>query len=105
MPHFMIKGRYTTEGMKGLHKDKGSGREKVLSGACKAVGGKLVNMWYALGDSDVYAVVDMPGHLQVTSLCTAIAAAGVASTETVTLLTVAEMDKALAETVKYKAAG
>jgi hypothetical protein len=31
MPKFMIKASYTSEGMKGLQKDKASGREKAIA--------------------------------------------------------------------------
>jgi hypothetical protein len=41
MPKYLIKANYTAEGMKGLQKDKASGREKAVATACKAVGGKL----------------------------------------------------------------
>jgi uncharacterized protein with GYD domain len=41
MPKFLITGRYTAEGLKGLQKDKATGREKAVAAACEAAGGKL----------------------------------------------------------------
>jgi uncharacterized protein with GYD domain len=105
MPKFLIKANYTAEGMKGLQKDKASGREKAVAAACKAVGGKLDAVYYALGDDDVFVVVDVPSHVQVASLCVAVGASGMVSTRTVPLLTVAEMDKALGEDTKYRPPG
>jgi uncharacterized protein with GYD domain len=105
MPKFLIKASYTSEGMKGLQKDKASGREKAISVACKSLGGKLDAAYFALGDDDAFVVVDLPSHVHVASLCVAVGASGMANTRTVPLLTVAEMDKALAEGTKYRPPG
>lgn len=105
MPKFLIKGSYTAEGLKGLKKDKASGREKAVATACEALGGKLDAIYYALGDDDVFVVVDVPSHVEVASLCVAAGASGLVNTHTVQLLTVAEMDKALGENAKYRPPG
>lgn len=105
MPKFLIKGSYTAEGLKGLQKDKASGREHAISAACSALGGKLDAIYYALGDDDVFVVVDLPSHVQVSSLCVTVGASGMVSTRTVPLLTVAEMDKALGDRANYRPPG
>jgi uncharacterized protein with GYD domain len=105
MPKYLIKANYTAEGMKGLQKDKASGREKAVAAACKGVGGKLDAIYYALGDDDAFVVVDLPSHVHVASLCVAVGASGLVNTRTVPLLTVAEMDKALSEGTKYRPPG
>jgi uncharacterized protein with GYD domain len=105
MPKFLVKGSYTAEGMKGLKKDKASGREKALGAAAKALGGKLDGLWYSLGDHDVIAVVDLPSHVHIAALCSNVGASGLVSTSTMALLTVAEMDQALGEKVTYRAPG
>ena len=90
LPKFLIKANYTAEGMKGLHKEKASGREKAIATACAALGGKLDAVYFALGDDDVFAIVDLPSHLHVASLSVAAGASGMVSTHTVPLLTVAD---------------
>jgi uncharacterized protein with GYD domain len=105
MPKFLITGRYTAEGMKDLQKDKATGREKSVAAACEAAGGKLDVVYYALGDDDVFVVVDLPSHVQVAALCVEVGASGMLSTRTVPLLTVSEMDKALGETMNYRPPG
>jgi len=106
MPKFLITGTYNAEGMKGLKKDKASGREKALVAALKTVGGKLEGLWYALGDRDVYGLVDVPSHVHAAAVATNIGASGMfSSVSTTALLTVAEMDQALAEKVTYRAPG
>ena len=105
MPKFLIKGKYNAEGLRGLKKDKASGREKAIAASCKSLGGKLDAVYYALGDADIFVVVDMPSHVHVSSFCVAAGAGGLVSTSTVPLLTVAEMDKALGEDVTYRKPG
>ena len=105
MPKFMIKATYTAEGLKGLRKDKASGREKAIAAACEALGGKLDALYYALGDDDVFTVVDLPSHIHVASLSTLVGASGMVEVRTAPLLTVAEMDKALGEDMSYRPPG
>jgi len=105
MPKFLIKGSYTAEGLKGVQKDKGTGRQKDVAYVCETLGGKLDVIYFALGDDDVFAVVDMPGAPQVAALCLAIGASGMCKTSTVPLLTVAEMDSLLVQTVSYRPPG
>ena len=56
-------------------------------------------------DDDVLVVVDTPSHVQVAAMGVAVGAGGLASTSTVSLLTVAEMEKALSEDAKYRPPG
>ena len=105
MPKFLVKASYTAEGWKGLKKDKASGRHKAIAAACEALGGKLDHMYYALGDDDVFIVIDLPSHVQVAAMGVAVKSGGLVSTSSVSLLTVAEMDKALSEDAKYQAPG
>lgn len=41
MAKFMIQASYTAEGLKGLQKDKASGRRDAVAKAFEMVGGKL----------------------------------------------------------------
>ena len=76
MPKFMIKATYTAEGMKGLKKDTASGRQKSIAAACEAMGGKLDALYYALGDDNVFAIVDLPSHVHAASLGAALVLGG-----------------------------
>ena len=105
MPKFLITGHYTAEGLRGLQKDKASGREKAVAGACAALGGKIESFHYALGPDDLFRIVDLPGHVQVASLCIAVGASGMFATRSVPLLTIAEMDQALGKDSKYRPPG
>jgi len=105
MPKFLIKGSYTAEGLRGVQKDKGTGRQKAVAYACETLGGKLDAIYFALGDDDCFASVDMPGAPQVAAVCLAIGVSGMCKTSTVPLLTVDEMDTLLVQTVYYRPPG
>ena len=87
-----------------LRSDKSLSR-KIGGSSCEAIGGKLDALYFALGDDDFFVVVDVPSHVSITSLCVAAGASGTAHTQTVPLLTIAEMDKALSEDAKYRPPG
>ena len=101
MPKFLVRGSYAAAGMKDVQKNTGSGGEKEVAYVCKALGGTLDVMYFGLGEDDVFAIVDMPGTSQVANLCLAVRASGM-KTSSLPLLTVAEMDRVLAENVSHQ---
>jgi uncharacterized protein with GYD domain len=105
MAKFLVKGNYTAEGLKGLQKDKASGRRAAVASACESLGGKLDALYVSLGGHDVVAIVDLPSTQAVVSLSVAISSSGLARTKTTALLTVEEADQALAKSVSYRAPG
>ena len=105
MPKFLVEASYTTEGYKGLIKDKASGRKTAINNAAKKLGGKIEAIYYSMGENDVIFVVDMPDHVSMAALSAAAATAGTARTKTTLLLSVDEMDKALGTSVAYRAPG
>ncbi len=105
MPKFLVEASYTTEGFKGLMKDKASGRKAALTSAAKKLGGKLDAIYFSLGDHDVILVVDLPDAITAAALTAAACASGTSRTKTTLLLTVAEADEALSKSVTYSAPG
>jgi uncharacterized protein with GYD domain len=53
MPKFLIEATYSAEGVRGLAKDKATGRQTLIKDALTSVGGKLEGLYFALGDADV----------------------------------------------------
>jgi len=105
MPKFLLEATYTPEGMRGLVKDKASGRKAAIAQAIKKLGGKLDAIYFCLGENDVVLVADLPDHVSAAALgCTA-GASGTVRTKTTALLTVEEADAALSKTVDYRAPG
>jgi uncharacterized protein with GYD domain len=105
MPKYLIQASYTTEGLKGLMKDKASGRKAALEKAFGSVGAKMECFYYSFGDHDVVLVVDGPDNISAAALAFAVCATGLARTSTTPLLTVEETDKALQKSVAYKGPG
>lgn len=105
MAKFLIQANYSAEGLKGLLKDKGSGRKAAVEKALKSVGGKLECMYYSFGKFDVVLVADLPDSVSAAAMCFAVCASGLAHTQTTPLLTIDETDEALGKSVGYKAPG
>ena len=60
MPKFLIEASYTAEGLRGLMKDKATGRQAVVKEALASIGGKLESAYFALGENDVLRSVRVP---------------------------------------------
>jgi uncharacterized protein with GYD domain len=105
MPKYLLEASYTADGLKGLQKDKASGRREVLSQAVETLGGKLEAFYFAFGTDDVVAITDMPDNASAASLALAVSASGLVRTRTTPLLTVAEADQALQKSVSYRPPG
>ena len=69
-------------------------RAAEASHLSESLGGRVEAHYYALGDHDVYAIVDLPDNVSATAASLAVGASGALSVETVVLLTGAEVDEA-----------
>ena len=105
MAKFLIQVGYTADGLKLLMKDKGAGRTAAVKNAVASVSGKLEALYWALGDDDAVAIVDLPDAESASALAMAICASGLARTKTTRLLTADEIDTALGKVVKYSGPG
>ncbi|HUC63783.1 MAG TPA: GYD domain-containing protein [Stellaceae bacterium] len=105
MPKYLIQASYTAEGLKGLQKDKASGRRNAVAQAVEGIGGRLEAIYYGLGEDDVFVIVDAPNIGAVAAMSIAVSASGLVRTRTTALMTVEEVDQALAKSVSYRAPG
>jgi uncharacterized protein with GYD domain len=105
MPHFLIEASYTAEGLRGLAKDKASGREEAIKTSLAAIGGKLIGIYYALGEADVFAIFECPDQVSAAAMSVAASSSGLIRTKTIPLMTVTEADKALSMKTGYRAPG
>jgi len=105
MPKYLIQASYTAEGLKGLQKDKASGRRTPVASAVETLGGKLEATYYCFGGDDVIIIVDLPDNTAASSFSLSVSASGLVRTKTTPLLTVEEVDKALAKNINYRAPG
>ena len=106
MAKYLISGSYTAEGMKGLQKDKASGRRRAVTAAIEGLGGRIEAFYYALGENDFYIIGDLPDTVTATAIGVAVSASGMFRTyRTTPLMTTEEVDQALAKTVSYRPPG
>jgi uncharacterized protein with GYD domain len=105
MPKYLLQVAYNAEGLKGLFKDKASGRKAVITKAVEGAGGKVEAFYYAFGEYDAILILDLPDNTSAASLSLAVSAAGPVRCQTVPLLTIEETDKALGMEVSYRPPG
>ncbi len=105
MPKFLIQGSYTTEGLKGLAKDKASGRKTAVQASLKAVKAKLESYYFAFGVDDFVIIVDAPDNITMAAVALAVGATGTVDSRITPLLTIDEVDQALAIPTKFRAPG
>src|SRR5438093_9697277 len=94
MAKYLLKASYTTDGVKGVLKDGGSGRRAAVEQTVRGLGGSLESFYFAFGDTDAYVVVDLPDNATATAISLVVNAAGGAQVTTVPLITPEEADEA-----------
>jgi uncharacterized protein with GYD domain len=108
MPKYLIQGSYSHEGIEGVRTKGGSSRRDRVAEAAKSLGGKLDEFYFAFGDHDVVALLDLPDNEAAAAIALSVDAAGGASTKTTILLTPDEVDNAAErsrDTVDYRPPG
>jgi uncharacterized protein with GYD domain len=105
MAKYLIKANYTVEGAKGLAHDGGTGRRAAVEKMLASVGGRLDAFYFALGETDLYVIADVPDNATAAAIALTVAQSGKATTRTVALLTAEEMDTATKKTPAYRAPG
>lgn len=105
MPKFLIKASYTQAGTKGLLQEGGSSRKAAVEKMISVLGGRLEAFYYAFGETDVYAICELPDSVTAAAASLAINSSGMVSETIVPLLTPEEIDKACKKSVAYRAPG
>ena len=105
MAKYLVEGRYSTEGIKGVLKEGGSGRRKAVEDALKSLGGKIESMYYAFGEADVYVIYEAPDNVAAATLAMGVASTGLVGIKTTVLLTIDEVDQAAKKTMSYRGPG
>ncbi|HKV44157.1 MAG TPA: GYD domain-containing protein [bacterium] len=79
--------------------------QAMLANVAEKLSGRLEAFYYAFGDTDVFAIVDLPDHVTMTSVMLAVNAAGVIRATATVLVTPEEMDQAVKKRVSYRPPG
>ena len=105
MPKYLWQATYTTAGAQGLKKDGGSARRAMVQKMLEQAGGRLEGFYFALGESDVFVVADLPDAVAATAISLAVNATGAVQMRTVPLITPEEMDAAAKKSIDYRPPG
>jgi uncharacterized protein with GYD domain len=105
MPKYLIEGSYSADGLKGVHKDGGSGRKDAAGKAIKSAGGKLDSIYFAFGDRDVVAIADFPDNISAAAASITVSASGMVRLKLTPLMTVEDVDAVAKKSVAYRPPG
>jgi uncharacterized protein with GYD domain len=105
MPKYLVVAKYTADGASGLLSEGGSGRQRAVKTAVEGLGGNMESFYFAFGDADVYTIIDLPDSSDAIALALAVASSGTATTKTIALSTVSEVDLAAKKTLDYRPSG
>jgi len=105
MPKYLFEATYTSEGMKGLKQAGAASREAAISDMCSELGGNLDSFYFAFGDVDAFAVVELPDDEAAATIAFTVGASPATQVRTVKLLTVEEADAAIGRSVAYRTPG
>jgi uncharacterized protein with GYD domain len=105
MPKYLVETTYTAEGVRGLQKDKATGRKQAVEKLLQSVDGKLEAFYFAMGDRDVVTIVDLPDAAAAAAISLTGSATGLFRVTTTALLSVEEVDRALAKKLSFRGPG
>ncbi len=107
MPIFITQGRLTQQYVRG-GLQKPEDRQAVLSRLCEAAGGRLVSLYFTLGQYDIVVISDMPDAQAAASIVLAACGGGGISDAVTTQAFTAAQGKELFERaakIAYKPMG
>jgi uncharacterized protein with GYD domain len=101
MSLYMATGAYTPEGASGLYQTGALRRSEQLAAVAEGLGGRLVAMYFGLGQNDTFILLDLPDTVTAAALAKAVNAAGTGHCNMEPVLTPAELDEAFAIDTKF----
>jgi uncharacterized protein with GYD domain len=105
VPKYLISASYEEDGVKGLLEAGGTSRADALRQIIQSMGGKAEAFYFAFGEHDGYAIVDLPDNVSAVAIPLIVRATGVANMKVTPLLTPQEIDAATQKTVNYRPPG
>lgn len=105
MPKYLFAANYTQQGLEGLRREGAKSRADAIGEMTRSIGGTLDGFWLAFGDVDAYVLVDAPDDETAAAVALTVSASGAATTRTTKLLTMEQVDEAIAKEVLYRPPG
>jgi uncharacterized protein with GYD domain len=105
MPKYLIRGNYVGDGVKGLLQEGGTKRHDAAKAAVESIGGSVDCMYYAFGDTDVFAICDFPDDATAAAASLTISSSGVVKSTITPLMAPADLDAASGKSASYRPPG
>jgi uncharacterized protein with GYD domain len=105
MPKYLIQASYTVRGEEGVRSKGGTDRRDAVAATMRSVGGELECLYFAFGEHDAIAIVDLPDDEAAAAVSLIENAAGGATIKTTVLLTPEQVDEAAGRAVSYRPPG
>ncbi len=96
MPKYLVQAAINKDGIRDvLSKVKGTGLHAAVTKFVESAGGRLDAYYFAFGQHDAVAIVDLPDNISATALSVAASGTGNVHIQMTTLVTPEEMDRAV----------
>ena len=105
MAKYLVKANYNQSGLKGLLAEGGSSRRAALTSTVESLGGTLEALYYAFGDTDLYAIADLPDDASAAAFSLQISAAGAIDVDLTVLVSPETVDEASKKELSYRPPG
>lgn len=105
MAKYLVKANYNQSGLKGLLAEGGSSRRAALTSTVESLGGTLESLYYAFGDTDLYAIADLPDDASAAAFSLQISAAGAIGVNMTVLVAPETIDEASKKELSYRPPG
>jgi uncharacterized protein with GYD domain len=105
MGKYLLRGNYVGEGVAGLLKEGGSARRAAAAAAVESVGGSVDCMYFAFGDTDIFAICEFPDDASATAFSLMVNASGAVRGSTTPLMTPEDLDEAAKKSPTYRPPG
>lgn len=105
MSKYLLRGNYVGDGIAGLMNDGGTKRRAAAEAAVGSVGGTIECLYFAFGDTDLFAIADMPDEASAIAASLKVNASGAVMVTLTPLLTPEDIDAAVGKDVSYSAPG
>jgi uncharacterized protein with GYD domain len=105
MAKYLVKGNYVGEGIAGLLAEGGTSRGAAAAAAVASVGGTMEDLYFAFGDTDVYAICDLPDAASAAAVSLLINSSGNVQISLTPLLSAEDLDAASKKSPTYRAPG
>ena len=105
MPKYLIQASYTVPGEEGVRSKGGTDRRDAVAATMKSAGGELECLYFAFGEHDAIAIVELPDDEAAAAVSLIENAAGGATIRTTVLLTPEQVDEATHRAVSYRPPG